>query len=61
MAGLHRLVAYERVSTSRQGAGGLELEAQRKLIEDFAALRGAEVLAGSWRSRAGERPTGRNS
>jgi DNA invertase Pin-like site-specific DNA recombinase len=43
-AGL-RLVAYERVSTARQGASGLGLEAQRKVIEDFAASRGAEVLA----------------
>ncbi len=44
MAGL-RLVAYERVSTARQGASGLGLEAQRKTIDDFAASRGAEVLA----------------
>jgi DNA invertase Pin-like site-specific DNA recombinase len=40
-----RLVAYERVSTARQGASGLGLEAQRKVIEDFANSRGAEVLA----------------
>ena len=40
-----RLVAYERVSTARQGASGLGLEAQRKTIEDFATSRGAEVLA----------------
>ena len=40
-----RLVAYERVSTARQGASGLGLEAQRKTIEDFAVSRGAEVLA----------------
>ena len=45
MAGLQRLVAYERVSTARQGASGLGLEAQRKTIEDFATSRGAEVLA----------------
>jgi DNA invertase Pin-like site-specific DNA recombinase len=40
-----RLVAYERVSTARQGQSGLGLEAQRKVIGDFAAARGAEVLA----------------
>ncbi len=40
-----RLVAYERVSTARQGRSGLGLEAQRKAIDDFAAERGAEVLA----------------
>jgi DNA invertase Pin-like site-specific DNA recombinase len=45
MAGLQRLVAYERVSTARQRASGLGLEAQRKVIEDFATSRGAEVLA----------------
>ncbi len=45
MAGLQRLVAYERVSTARQEASGLGLEAQRKVIEDFAASRRAEVLA----------------
>ena len=45
MAAGQRLVAYERVSTARQGASGLGLEAQRKVIEDFAASRGAEVLA----------------
>ena len=40
-----RIVGYERVSTTRQGASGLGLEAQRTVIEDFAASRGAEVLA----------------
>lgn len=40
-----RLVAYERVSTARQGLSGLGLEAQRKAIGAFAAARGAEVLA----------------
>jgi DNA invertase Pin-like site-specific DNA recombinase len=38
-------VAYERVSTARQGTSGLGLEAQRRSIDDFAASRGAEVLA----------------
>jgi DNA invertase Pin-like site-specific DNA recombinase len=45
MATGQRLVAYERVSTARQGASGLGLEAQRQVIEDFAVSRGAEVLA----------------
>jgi DNA invertase Pin-like site-specific DNA recombinase len=40
-----RLIAYERVSTARQGKSGLGLEAQRKSIDDFAASRQAEVLA----------------
>ena len=42
---LQRLVAYERVSTARQGASRLGLEAQRKSINDFAASRGTDVLA----------------
>ncbi|SFG40934.1 Site-specific DNA recombinase [Palleronia marisminoris] len=40
-----RLVAYERVSTARQGRSGLGLAAQRKAIDDFAVSRGVEVLA----------------
>lgn len=42
---LLRLVAYERVSTARQGKSGLGLEAQRKTIDDFALSRSADVLA----------------
>ena len=33
-------VAYYRVSTDRQGASGLGLEAQRRAVADFAAGRG---------------------
>ena len=55
MAGLQRLVAYERVSTARQGASGLGLEAQRKTIEAFAASRGAEVLARFTEVESGKR------
>lgn len=51
-----RFIAYERVSTARQGQSGLGLAAQRKTIEDFAASRGAEVLA-----RFTEVESGRNS
>lgn len=40
-----KLVAYERVSTARQGRSGLGLEAQRKAIDDFAASKDAKVLA----------------
>ena len=39
-----RIVAYERVSTARQGASGLGLEAQRHAIEGFASSRGAAIL-----------------
>ncbi len=40
-----RFIAYERVSTARQGASGLGLEAQRQSIDAFAASRGAKVIA----------------
>lgn len=40
-----RLVAYERVSTARQGRSGLGLAAQRAAIERHAAQTGATVLA----------------
>jgi DNA invertase Pin-like site-specific DNA recombinase len=44
-ATLIRFIAYERVSTARQGLSGLGLEAQRNSIDDFAALRCAKVIA----------------
>ncbi len=40
-----KYVAYERVSTARQGRSGLGLEAQRKAINNFATSRNADVLA----------------
>jgi DNA invertase Pin-like site-specific DNA recombinase len=40
-----KLVAYERVSTARQGRSGLGLEAQRDAIDAFGDQRGAEVTA----------------
>ncbi|MFZ1725293.1 MAG: recombinase family protein, partial [Albidovulum sp.] len=40
-----RFIAYERVSTARQGTSGLGLEAQRHCIDAFARLRGADLVA----------------
>jgi DNA invertase Pin-like site-specific DNA recombinase len=40
-----KLVAYERVSTARQGKSGLGLEAQRKAIDDYAQTKGGMILA----------------
>jgi DNA invertase Pin-like site-specific DNA recombinase len=45
MGGTDRIIAYERVSTARQGRSGLGLEAQRAAIDAYAASRGARVLA----------------
>ncbi|WP_272010956.1 recombinase family protein [Roseovarius sp. ZX-A-9] len=39
-----KFVAYERVSTARQGRSGLGLDAQRRAIDDFAASRSADVI-----------------
>jgi DNA invertase Pin-like site-specific DNA recombinase len=39
-----KIVAYHRVSTARQGASGLGLEAQSKAIKDFVNARNADVV-----------------
>lgn len=39
-----KIVAYQRVSTARQGASGLGLEAQTKAIDEYVAARRAKVI-----------------
>jgi len=41
----HKLIAYLRVSTGRQGRSGLGLEAQQEAIARFAKAEGLEVMA----------------
>lgn len=55
-----RLIAYERVSTARQGRSGLGLEAQRASIDAFASERNAEILAGFTEVESGRKTTVRN-
>ncbi|MFO7921486.1 MAG: recombinase family protein [Nioella sp.] len=50
-----RLVAYERVSTARQGRSGLGLEAQRSAIDAFAATTDASILARFTEIESGKR------
>ena len=51
-----RFIAYERVSTARQGQSGLGLEAQRNTIDAFAGSRGAGVLARFTEVESGRNP-----
>ena len=53
---VQRFIAYERVSTARQGTSGLGLEAQRNAIDGFATGRGAEVLARFTEVESGRNP-----
>ena len=53
---MQRIVAYERVSTARQGASGLGLEAQRKAIDDYAASRHADLLGRFTEVESGRNP-----
>ena len=51
-----RFIAYERVSTARQGQSGLGLEAQRRTIDAFAQSRRADVLARFTEVESGRNP-----
>ena len=51
-----RIVGYERVSTTRQGASGLGLAAQRQAIEAFVASCGGNPLARFTEVESGRNP-----
>ena len=55
-----RIIGYERVSTARQGASGLGIEAQRQAIDGFVAQKGPRCSPASPRSRAAATRTGRS-
>jgi DNA invertase Pin-like site-specific DNA recombinase len=51
-----RFIAYERVSTARQGQSGLGLEAQRNSIDAFAAARSANLIGRFTEVESGRNP-----
>lgn len=51
-----RIVAYERVSTARQGASGLGLAAQRQAIDGFVASRNGTLLGRFTEVESGRNP-----
>jgi DNA invertase Pin-like site-specific DNA recombinase len=55
LPGMAKLIAYYRVSTEKQGASGLGLEAQRKAVQDFAAATGDGIVATFTEIESGKR------
>lgn len=52
---MKNMVAYFRVSTQKQGASGLGLEAQQACVADYAAATGATILASYQEVESGKR------
>jgi DNA invertase Pin-like site-specific DNA recombinase len=54
-----RWVAYYRVSTAKQGASGLGLEAQTEAVTNFIAGRGGEIVASFTETESGKKASNR--
>jgi DNA invertase Pin-like site-specific DNA recombinase len=54
-----RWVAYYRVSTAKQGASGLGLEAQTAAVTNFVAGRNGEIIASFTETESGKKATNR--
>ena len=50
-----KYLAYYRVSTQKQGKSGLGLEAQKKMVTDFVASHGGEIVAEYTEVESGKR------
>jgi DNA invertase Pin-like site-specific DNA recombinase len=55
MPGMDSLIAYYRVSTEKQGASGLGLDAQRAAVENYATSVGANIEASYTEIESGKR------
>jgi DNA invertase Pin-like site-specific DNA recombinase len=51
---------YLRVSTARQGASGLGIEAQREAVARYVTDAGGQIVAEVVETESGKRTTGRN-
>lgn len=59
IANTPRWVAYYRVSTAKQGASGLGLEAQTDAVTNFVAGRGGEIVASFTETESGKKASNR--
>jgi Resolvase, N terminal domain len=57
LAGVTRFVVYLRVSTLRQGASGLGIEAQREAVARHVASTGGRILAEVVETESGKQST----
>lgn len=58
-ANVQSAIAYYRVSTNKQGVSGLGLEAQKQMVEHYAASHGLTIIQSFTEVKSGSRPTRR--